>query len=135
MLDLCNSRELIEQQWKSLDLRPELPGKEGEEYWDQSGPMRIHSESQRRYNRFYLRGIGIVHYQQQDLAVYVKDLSRMGVGFYSPVQLFPCDSVELQLPGQRTLRLQITRCLRIQERCFDCGTVFSLSSDCNGAVR
>ncbi len=90
MLDLRNSRALIEYLWNSLDLRPELPCSE-KEYWNQSGLMRVHANTQRRYNRTYLRGIGILHWKERDLAVFVKDLSRMGIGFYSPVQLFPCD--------------------------------------------
>ena len=91
--------------------------------------MRVQADSQRRYNRTYLRGIGILHCEEQDLAVYLKDLSRMGVGFYSPVQLFPGDWVELQLTGKKLLKLQITRCLRIRDRCFDCGSVCDFSAD------
>ncbi len=134
MLDLRNSRELIKCHWNSLDLRPELPCSE-KEYWNQSGPVRVQADSQRRYNRTYLRGIGILHCKEGDLAVYVKDLSRMGVGFYSPVQLFPCDRVELQLSGKKLLRLQITRCLRIRDRCFECGSVFGFSTDNSGLNR
>jgi len=134
MLDLRNSRELIESHWNSLDLRAELPCAE-KEYWDRSGPMRVQSDSQRRYHRYYLREIGVVHRDGQDLAVYAKDVSRMGVGFYSPIQLFPCDWVELQLPGKKTLTLQITRCLRIRARCFECGTVYSSNTEHPGRSR
>ncbi len=134
MLDLRNTRELIECHWNSLSLRSELPCSE-EEYWNQSGPVKVQVDTQRRYNRTYLRGIGILHCKERDLAVYVKDLSRMGIGFYSPVQLFPCDWVELQLPGNKLLSLQITRCLRIRDRCFDCGTVYGFSADNSGLTR
>ncbi len=134
MLDLRNSRELIEYHWNSLDLRPELPCSE-KEYWNQSGPTRVRADLQRRYNRTYLRGIGILHCKEGDLAVYVKDLSRMGVGFYSPVQLFPCDCIELQLLDKKLLDLKITRCLRIRDRCFECGSVFGFSTDNSGLNR
>lgn len=128
MLDLGNSRELVEQQWQSLDLRAELPCSK-REYWDHSGPMRVQTESQRRYHRYYLREIGVVTHKELDLAVYAKDVSRMGVGFFSPIQLFPCDRVELHLPGKKSLTLQITRCMRIRERCFECGTVYCSTAD------
>ena len=128
MLDLRNTRELIECHWNSLSLRSELPCSE-EEYWNQSGPVKVQVDTQRRYNRTYLRGIGILHCKEQDLAVFVKDLSRMGIGFYSPVQLFPCDRVELQIPGKILLNLKIVRCLRIRDRCFECGSVFGFSTD------
>ncbi len=123
MLDLRNSRELIEYHWQSLDVRAELPCSK-KEYWDRSGPMCVQTHSQRRYHRYYLREMGIVHRQGQDLAIYAKDVSRMGIGFYSPIQLFPCDWVQLQLPGKKPLSLQVTRCLRIRDRCFECGTVY-----------
>ena len=134
MLDLRNSRELIEYHWNSLDLRSELPCSE-KEYWNRSGPVSVQANSQRRYNRTYLREIGILHSKEGDLAVYAKDLSRMGIGFYSPVQLFPCDRVELQIPGKILLNLKIVRCLRIRDRCFDCGTVFGFSTDNSGLNR
>jgi hypothetical protein len=124
MLDLCNSRELIESLWHSLDLRAELPCSK-QEYWDHTGPMRVQYDSERRYHRYYLREIGVVQHSGQNLAVYTKDVSRIGVGFFSPIQLFPCDRVELQLPGKNTLSLEIARCLRIRDRCFECGTVYS----------
>ena len=134
MLDLGNTRELIEYHWNSLSLRSELPGSE-KEYWNRSGPVQVQVDTQRRYNRIYLRGIGILHCEERDLAVFVKDLSRMGIGFYSPVQLFPCDCVGLQLPGKKLLDLQITRCLRIRDRCFECGSVFGFSADNSGLNR
>jgi hypothetical protein len=134
MLDLRNSRELIDYHWQSLDLRAELPCHK-DEYWDRSGPMCVQTHSQRRYHRYYLREMGIVHRHAQDLAVYAKDVSRMGVGFYSPIQLFPCDRVKLQLPGKKTLSLQVTRCLRIRDRCFECGTVYGSIAACERRSR
>lgn len=123
MLDLRNSRELVEYHWQSLEVRAELPC-DKDEYWNCSGPMRVQTHSQRRFHRYYLREMGIVHRDGQDLAVYTKDVSRMGVGFYSPIQLFPCDWVQLQLPSKKTLSLQVTRCLRIRDRCFECGSIY-----------
>ena len=134
MLDLRTSRELVEHHRNSLDPRPELPCSESE-YWNRSGPLRVQVDSQRRYNRTYLRGIGVLHCKEGDLAVYIKDLSRMGIGVYSPMQLFPCDQVELQLPGKKMLSLQITRCLRIRDCCFDCGTVYGFNANNSGQNR
>lgn len=131
MLDLRNSRELIECHWQSLDLRAELPCSK-QEYWDLSGPMRVQSDSERRFHRYYLREIGILHRGGHDLAVYAKDVSRMGIGLYAPIQLFPCDRVKLQLPGKQTLVLQITRCLRIRDRCFECGTLYGADAKFDG---
>lgn len=134
MLDLCNSRELIESHWQSLELRAALPCSE-REYWGHSGPMRVQYDSQRRYHRYYLREIGVVQSSGQDLAIYTKDVSRIGVGFYAPVQLFPCDRVELQLPGKKPLALEIARCLRIRDCCFECGTVYSSGTHCENHSR
>ena len=119
---------MIESIWNSLPKQAVLPCVE-EEYWSQQGPLRLCTDSRRRYYRFFLRGKAVAYTSQGEMAVYLKDLSRMGIGFYSPEQLFPCDQIQLELPERKHLVVRITRCVRLGENCFDCGSVFS-----NGAA-
>ena len=128
MLDVGNSREIVQQQWESLENRAELPG-DAEQYWAKSGPMPVITDTQRRFNRHYLREIAVLRYQDSTLGVYTKDVSRMGFGFYSPIQLFPGDEVELNLPGRDPLNLHVARCKRLENKCYDCGANFSSFSD------
>ena len=114
---------MIDELWQSLIQKASLPCNK-HEYWDQQGPMQVICDSRRRYHRFFFRGKAIAYTNQGDFAVYLKDLSRMGIGFYSPAQLFPCDEIQLELPERKHLTLRITRCTRLKNGCFDCGSVF-----------
>ena len=124
MLDVCSSSGVIDDIWNSLSPQAMLPCS-AQEYWSKSGPTRTQNDSRRCHHRFYLRGMGIARSDQGLLAIYLKDVSRMGVGFYSPVQLFPCDEVELHVTGDRLLQINITRCIRLGKHCFDCGSTYS----------
>lgn len=123
MLGIRDSREIIEETWDALLCKAALPCSV-DEYWSENGPLQIRSDSRRRYHRQFFRAKGIVISDYGELAVYMKDLSRMGIGFYSPVQLFPCDKIELRLAGREPLPLHVSRCRRLGENCFDCGSVF-----------
>ena len=123
MLDLCDSREIVAELWESVEQKAELP--QGQrDYWAQKGEQPIRTDSRRRYHRKFLRGKGVINRKGQELAIYLKDISRMGLGFYSPVQLFPEDVVTVQLPANKLFLVRVVRCRRLGVRSFDCGSVF-----------
>ena len=93
-----------------------------------SGPYEVMPDSRRSYHRFFLRGIAVLRYGGIEYAGYSKDLSRMGIGFYSPIQLYPGDLLSIEVPGKEVLNLEVTRCVRIRERCYECGSHFASSS-------
>ena len=127
MLDMCHAGQMTDSLWRAVVHRAALPCSE-QDYWSRTGPMQVRTDSRRRYHRFFLRGKGIAYTNHGELAIYVKDLSRMGIGFYSPLQMFPCDEIRLQMPDNRMLAVRITRCIRLDNNCFDCGSVFTCES-------
>ena len=53
------------------------------------------------------------------------DISAMGIGFYSPVLLFPKQVVTIFAENCSKLDLRISRCSRVQDDCFLCGATFA----------
>ena len=70
------------------------------------------------------RYLAIVIDGDQQHAAYAKDVSKCGLGFYSPVHLLPRTVIRLWVPGRALLRLRITRCRRLGERTYECGSVY-----------
>ena len=91
--------------------------------------MQVLSDSRRRYHRFFMRGKALAYTDIGEFAVYLKDVSRMGIGFYCPEQLFPCDEIQLELPDRKHLVVKVTRCIRLGEACFDCGSMFTTGAN------
>ena len=128
MLEIGHTRAVTEASWSRLPSRVQLPVSQ-EEFFALRGPLPVHPESRRRFHRFYLRGLAILRYQGHEYAGYAKDISRMGLGFYSPIQLFPCDEVTILMPEREPILAEVTRCLRIGNACYECGTVFARAGD------
>ena len=89
------------------------------------GPAPLCAKNQRHFHRYFMRGKAILKRGTTTFGTYTKDVSRQGVGFLSPVQLMPKERVNLRLPVAE-LGLEITRCRRIDEGCFECGGRFAL---------
>ena len=128
MLEVGHTRTVTEESWNRLPSRVQLPV-DPEEFFAPRGPLPVHPESRRRFHRFYLRGLTILTYQGHEYAGYTRDISRMGLGFYSPIQLFPCDTVVVLMPEKEPIQAEVTRCLRIGDACYEIGTVFARTRD------
>jgi hypothetical protein len=124
MLGVGNDKT-IDSQWELLDSRAVLPV-EYEEYFDKVGPKQ--DVKQRDYERHYLRCRAILRHDNQTHAIYMKDCSRSGMGFVSPVQFFPRQRVQVFLDTGRSYLLEITRCRRLKTNCYVCGSIFVLGS-------
>jgi len=123
MLDLIDATTLSEQAWRQLASRAELPCS-WDEYVTSGGVSNSKVNSTRKHCRVSLRSIAIVIDGDQQYAAYAKDVSKSGLGFYSPVNLLPRTIIQLWVPGRALLRLRITRCRRLGERSYECGTVY-----------
>jgi hypothetical protein len=123
MLDLIDATTLTEASWQQLPSRAELPCT-WQEYMAGAGTVQTSPEDTRKYCRIALRGIAIVFVDEQAYAAYAKDVSKVGMGFYSPVNLLPRTFVRVWVPGRSLLRLRISRCRRLGERSFECGGLF-----------
>jgi len=131
MLDLLDATTLTTEAWELLTPRPELPCSL-QEYMSTAGTVAQKPDSTRRYVRVALRSIAIVIIDEQPYAAYTKDVSKNGLGFYSPVQLFPKTLARVWLPGHSTLRVRLTRCRRVGANCYECGCVFDAAPGAQG---
>jgi hypothetical protein len=123
MLDIGDATTLTEADWHQLTSRAQLPCS-WQEYAAGAGAVRTKPDSTRQYCRIALRSIAIVLCDDQVHAVYTKDVSRRGMGFYSPVNLLPRTCVRIWVPGRSLLGLRVSRCKRLGDRCYECGTLF-----------
>lgn len=123
MLEALDGASLIERLWAATKSQAELPDLQSD-FFDLAGPMPLHYESRRAYHRFYFRRQAVLSYDKNLLGVYTTDVSQLGIGFISPVQLFPLDRVTLLIPGPKKTTLQISRCKRLADACYQCGGTF-----------
>jgi hypothetical protein len=126
MLDDRNAAAVNLQRWEQLERRTQLLCS-WRKYVRDNGAARICADSRRRFERIPLRAPAILYVAGEFSAAYAKDVSRTGVGFLSPVNLLPRQSVELQLMDGKILRLRVTRCRRLGPACYECGTLFDLA--------
>ena len=103
----------------------------------------VHPDTRRRYQRRHFRfKAGLLHRQTIPAVprekrwhqVFVKDISRGGLAFYHSKQLFPRERMRLLLPDSTVERLmpdrvkciiEVTRCRRIQDCCYEIGASFA----------
>jgi hypothetical protein len=126
MLGICDQEQLAPPEWDSIEQRARLPVSV-EDFLDKQGPMPVSPDSRRRYHRMYMRIRAVLRYHETFYAVYMSDISRSGIGFFSPVQLLPCAVIDIWLPDGRQLRLKTKNCVRLEETCYRCGALFAAS--------
>jgi hypothetical protein len=124
MLDIAHDKQLIEELWESAPTKVRLTDSL-RQFMEQHGAMPIYQDNRRAYHRYFMRGKAVVLRGDTTLAAYTKDVSRQGIGFLSPVQLLPKERVRLRVPNAQ-LSLEIARCRRVDQGCFECGARFAL---------
>jgi hypothetical protein len=126
VLVIRDEERLIEGAWESAQVQTQLPAAMAKSFFAHSGPMRGHFDNRRSFHRYYLRDKALLTRGESLLGVYTKDVSRQGICLLSPLQLFPKERVELWLPNGSIYQLQVVRCRRECDHCFDCGTRFTV---------
>jgi len=124
MLGTCHEAIADAGPWESLPLRANVPS---HDFFDRTGRIPNHPDERRGFVRYYFRRRAVLIYRQQRMAGLTVDMSRIGMGLISPVQLFPMQSVDVVLPD-RTIALRVVRCQRLGERCYRCGCDFTKSA-------
>ena len=127
MLDLSHEKDVSDVSWDSVEFTAQIPEKMTD-FFEQQGPTPVRVGCRRAYRRFYLRGKAILAVDNKYLGVYTVDASRKGIRFFSPIQLLPKLRVRLQLPEVQEFQVEIVRCRRLEERCYDCGAIFVLGT-------
>jgi hypothetical protein len=126
MLDLSHDQSLMALAWEKVETKTRLP-EQMKDFFDQVGPMPAHPGCRRAYHRFYVRGKAILRRKETYLGVYTADASRQGLRFMSPVQLLPKERCRIRLPNTKEFQIEIVRCRRVDEGCYECGAMFVLA--------
>ncbi|QDT00651.1 PilZ domain-containing protein [Adhaeretor mobilis] len=124
MLDRCISTELMPTLWRSLPSQAMLP-LGGAEFYGADRLQPALPDSRRQYARLNNRVPAILKLNDSHHAIYIRDASRLGMGLYSPVQLFPLSEVRIWLPDQEPLKMRVRRCLKQQRNCYQVGVQFT----------
>lgn len=125
---------MIDVPWDDIATRAMLPCAE-EDYFGTTGASPTSPDSRRRYRRIRARGQVAVQRGSNALAAYLVDISPAGVGFYSPVQMYPRERVIVSFEGYGALELQMTRCRKIRHQCYSCGGNFTHGNMSPGVYR
>ena len=123
MLDLSDGQVVSDVSWDTMELTACVPAAMAD-FFERQGPTPARVGCRRAFPRFYLRGKAVLRSDTKFFGVYTVDASRMGIRFLCPIQLLPKLHVCLQLPNVREFEVEIVRCCRLEERCYDCGAVF-----------
>ena len=127
MLDISDDQSLMKAAWEKVEQKPCLPD-ELKDFFEHHGAMPVRPDCRRAYHRFYLRGKGILQRRDVYLGVYTADASRQGIKFISPVQLLPKERCRIRLPKTKEFQIEIVRCRRIADSCYECGAMFVLGT-------
>ena len=125
MLELSPNQNLVDLAWDEVEKKTRLPENMAD-FFEQLGLMPHHSGCRRAHQRFFIRGKAILRWQDTHYGVYSADASRGGVRFLSPVELPIHERVRIRLPNTKEFQIEIVRCHRLDECCYDCGAVFVL---------
>lgn len=120
-----DEQDTITEAWELVENKTNLPG-EMSDFFDRVGPVPSQHGCRRAYQRFYIRDRAIVHYRDKCLGVYTVDASRQGMCFFSPVQMFAKERCRIRLPKTKEFQVQIVRCRRLADGCYECGAMFVL---------
>jgi hypothetical protein len=127
MLDISDDQSIVELEWDKLKQKPCLP-EDLLDFFEHHGAVPSRPDCRRAYHRFYLRGKGILQRQGIYMGVYTADASRQGLRFLSPVQLLPKERCRIRLPKTKEFQIEIVRCRRICDGCYECGAMFVLGT-------
>lgn len=123
MLDAHNDQNLTETMWASAHSYAETP--DDPPFRHATGAVRDDYLSRRNYHRFLVSRRAILVHGRETHGVYVKDMSKGGVGFFAPFQLFPNEVAWLLLPdGGKKLQFRSRRCRRRGTNCYEVGAQF-----------
>jgi hypothetical protein len=125
VVGLVHERRLIAELWDMTPVKAALPYPLSDGFMDSRGPIALHYDDKRAFQRYYLRSKGVLKRVGSTVGVYTKDVSRQGVGFMSPVALNLKERIRLMLASAE-VQLEITRCQHVDEWCYDCGGRFVL---------
>jgi hypothetical protein len=128
MLDQCDTLACFADTLAGLTCEVEIPA-DWSDYFDQRGVLKASLTERRRTVRYYLRQKAILEWRGQRSIVYTKDISRVGLSLLHSEQLFPQETCRVWLTEETPMTLGVARCLRVGQKCFECGLAFVTPGD------
>ena len=125
MLDVSAEQNVVDIAWENVELKTRLP-ENMVDFFDQLGLVPHQPGCRRAYQRFFIRGKAILRWQDRSFGVYSADASRQGVRFLSPVEMSLTERARIRMPNTKEFQIEIVRCHRIADECYDCGAIFVL---------
>lgn len=86
---------------------------------------QYNNDSRRRYRRVRVTGRALAIRGDDRYGVITIDISPIGIGFLSPVQLLPKEKILLCFEPAEQLVLEIRRCIRTEGTTYSCGGNFA----------
>ncbi|TWT65407.1 hypothetical protein Pla123a_48750 [Posidoniimonas polymericola] len=123
MLDAGNEQGVIDKLWSVAATHAMVPAQDRRS-WQNNAATPTRFDSRRTFGRYTYGRRAILLLDGRTLGVYLNDVSREGVGFFSPVQLFPGHAYTLVMPGPTKVQVDIRRCRRVGEESYRCGGRF-----------
>lgn len=127
MLDISDDQSVMAAAWEKVTQKPRIP-EDMADFFDHHGTVPSRPGCRRAYLRFFLRGKAILQRQETFIGVYTADASRQGLRFLSPVQLFPKERCRIRMPKTKEFQIEIVRCRRLGDECYECGAMFVLGT-------
>jgi PilZ domain len=125
MLEFDHGQKIMNDLWEATASKVELPESLRPAYFAVQGPYPLFHDNRRTFHRYFMRGKAVLKRGNSMIGTFTKDVSRQGVAFLSPVALLPKERVKLRVPAAE-LSLEVTRCRRLDPKCFECGAKFAL---------
>ncbi len=134
MLDISLSATVSDQVWDSAAAHTTL-SQSAENFFAEQGAVPVAENTRRRYRRVFVRGRGVIVQGDKQYGAYTIDVSPMGIGFFSPIQLFPKQIIALFFEESGIRQLVVRRCVRTGPQCYSCGGDFVEGPMAPGAYR
>lgn len=125
MLNVIEDESIATFDWSKVELTTKLPARL-DDFFERHGMTPNQHSSRRVFHRFFLRSKAIVRRNGIALGCYSVDASRSGIAFLSPVEMELKERVSIRLPKTKEFQLEVARCRRLDDGCYECGAVFVL---------
>ena len=125
MLEIDHGQKLMDDLWEATVAQVELPESLRSEYFGAEGSGATCTDNRRSFHRYHMRSRAVLKRGKAIFGTLTKDVSRQGVAFLSPIPLLPKERIKLRVPAAE-LSLEVNRCRRVSQNCFECGAKFAL---------
>lgn len=118
-----SSKIIVDALWKQAQSTVRLPRSLDLHDAHQELLSNVHAPL-RTFDRYDWQTRCILLHEETLYGIVTRDISRTGVGFFSPVEMRPGQLAEIILPGLRLLSIKSLHTTRLESDCFECGACF-----------